>query len=241
MSNQNASDTGPLFEMIGAVSPVLVAFTKSNVVDELWGRPGLSPRDRSLVTLAALITRNAAIAYPHYVHKALDSGLTGAEISELVTHLAFYASWPNAFAAIVTLKDIFAQRGIDASQLPEVAPDLLPVADALPAENERAAFVASAVAPASQALQHFTDDLLHHQVWRRPGLAPRDRGLATIVSLVALGQSAFLPFFMNRAVLKGVTREEIGEALAHVAFYAGWGNAIQAAGVVTQFFDSRQA
>ncbi len=46
---------------------------------------------------------------------------------------------------------------------------------------------------------------------------------------------------MNRAVLKGVTREEIGEALAHVAFYVGWGNAIQAAGVVTQFFEARQA
>lgn len=76
---------------------------------------------------------------------------------------------------------------------------------------------------------------------RRPGLAPRDHGLAAIISLAALGQSAFLPFCMNRAVLKGVTREEIGEALAHVAFYAGWGNAIQAAGVVTLFFEARQA
>jgi 4-carboxymuconolactone decarboxylase len=237
MANSNATDTGPLFQMISAVSPVLVPYTQEKIIDELWHRPGLLPRDRAIVTLSALVSRNASMAYPYYFNKALDSGLKPSEISELITHLAFYASWPYAFAAIAVMKDIFAERGIGADQLPEISPSLLPMEEALPDESMRAAFIAANVAPASQALQHFTDDLLYHEVWLRPGLAPRDRGLATISILAALGQTAFLPFYMNRAVVKGVTKVEIGEALAHIAFYAGWGNAIQAAGAVKQFFD----
>jgi 4-carboxymuconolactone decarboxylase len=241
MANSSASDTGSLFQMIGAVAPVLVNYTQDKIIDELWHRPGLSPRDRSIVTVSALVSRNAIIAYPHYFNKALDSGLKPSELSELITHLAFYASWPYAFAAVAALKDIFEQRGVDVAQLPEVSPKLLSIEEALPDESDRVAFITGSVAPGSQALQHFTDEVLYHEVWLRPGLAPRDRGLATVTILSALGQAAFLPFYMNRAVLKGVTKEEIGEALAHVAFYAGWGLAIQAASVTKEFFQARTA
>jgi len=135
------------------------------------------------------------------------------------------------------LKGIFDKRGIGADQLPPISPEFLAMEEALPDESVRAALVGANVAPASPALQHFTDDLLYHQ----PGLAPRDRGVATIAILAALGQAALLPLYMRRAVFKGVTQEEIGELLAHIAFYAGWDNAIQAAGIVKQFFDERIA
>ena len=87
MASNNAADTGPLFQMISAVSPVLVPYTQKKIIDELWHRPGLSPRDRAIVTLSALVSRNASIAYPYYFNKALDSGLKPGEISELITHL----------------------------------------------------------------------------------------------------------------------------------------------------------
>ncbi|MCQ4160325.1 carboxymuconolactone decarboxylase family protein [Roseomonas sp. GC11] len=227
MATNEGHDTAPLFAMIGAVSPVLVPYTQERIVGELWHRPGLAPRDRALVTLAILVSRNAALAYPHYVNKALDSGLTGAEVSELLTHLAFYAGWPSAFGAMPVVREIFAQRGIPAAQLPEVSPALLP--PPAPAESAaRAAFLAETLAPVSPALAHFTGDLLEGEVWRRPGLTPRDRALATLAALATLGQAEFFPSYLGRALRLGVTAEEFGEALAHVAFYGGWGLAIRA-------------
>ncbi|WP_249138337.1 carboxymuconolactone decarboxylase family protein [Phenylobacterium montanum] len=63
----------------------------------------------------------------------------------------------------------------------------------------------------------------------RPGLTPRDRSLAMMIALAALGQSNFLPVYLGRAIEHRLTQEEFGGAPAHVAFYAGWGAAIQAA------------
>lgn len=238
MATPDPSDTAPLFAMLNAVSPVLVPFTEDRITEEMWHRPGLSMRDRAIVTLSTLVSRNAALGYPFYFNKALDNGVTPAEISELLTHLAFYASWPNAFGAIVVVKDIFAARGIEADALAPINPALLPIDAALPDEQMRAAFIAENVAPVSPALQHFTDDLLYHEVWLRPGLTPRDRGLATVAALAALGQSEFFPVYLGRAVQHGVTKEEIGEALAHTAFYGGWGLAIQAALSAKAFFEA---
>lgn len=240
MTTPNPADTGPLFEMISGVAPVLVPFTQDKIIDELWHRPGLAVRDRAIVTVATLVARNAQLGYPYYFNKALDSGVSPAELSELMTHLAFYASWPYAFGAIATLKGIFEARCIDADQLPTVAPDLLPLSQAVPDEQARMAFIGANVAPISAALQHFTDNLLYHQVWRRPGLASRDRGLASVAILAALGQSAFFPVYLGRAVQHGLTETEVGEMLAHTAFYAGWGNAIQAAGAAKAFFDAQK-
>ena len=229
MTTPNSSDTAPLFAMLSAVSPVLVPYTQDRIVDELWHRPGLSMRDRAIVTLSTLVSRNATLAYPHYFNKALDCGVDPSEISELLTHLAFYAGWPSAFGAAAVVKDIFATRGIGGDALPAIGPDLLPVDAALPDEATRAAFIAETVAPVSPALQHFTDDLLYHEVWLRPALAPRDRSISTVTALAALGQSEFFPVYLGRAIQHGVTKEEVGEALAHTAFYAGWGLAVKAA------------
>lgn len=221
-----------LFNVVGAVSPVLVTYTQDRIVEELWSRPGLSRRDRAIVTVATLVSRNAQLAYPHYLEKALDSGLTAPELSELMTHLAFYAGWPNAFGAMSTLSAIFARRGVTADQLPGASPALIPLDEAVPDEAIRQAFIAETVTPVSPSLRHFTDDLLYHEVWRRPDLAPRDRGLATLSVLAASGQSDFLPLYFRRARAQGLTVEQFGEALSHIAFYGGWGAAIRAAGAL---------
>lgn len=223
-----SDNTAKLFATINAVAPALATITQERVVGELWSRAGLSPRDRALVTLSILVARNATLAYPHYFNKALDCGVLPTEISELLTHLGFYTSLANAFGAIAVVQSVFEQRGISADSMPEAHPELLPIGTAVPDEPARASFIADHVAPISAALQHYTNDLLYAQVWTRPGLAPRDRALVTVAALAALGQSRFYPVYLDRAKALGVTQGEFGEALGHVAFYGGWGLAIQA-------------
>ncbi|MGH9588885.1 MAG: carboxymuconolactone decarboxylase family protein [Terracidiphilus sp.] len=79
--------------------------------DDLWKRPGLTPRDRSIVTVSALIARIQTIGMLHYFNIALDSGVKPGELSEIITHLAFYTGWSSALSAVPILRDIFAQRG----------------------------------------------------------------------------------------------------------------------------------
>jgi 4-carboxymuconolactone decarboxylase len=109
---------------IQSVSPALDRYTQGSLLGDLWKRPGLSPLDRSIVTLTALIARNQTIEMPYYFDLAIDNGVKPSEISEVITHLAFYSGWPNAMSAVPIVKDIFAQRGIRAEQLPAVAPKL---------------------------------------------------------------------------------------------------------------------
>src|SRR4051794_521823 len=117
-------------EDIRAVSPALDQYTTGALQGDLWKRPDLSARDRSIVTVAALIARNQTTDMARYFNLALDNGVKPAEISEIVTHLAFYSGWSNAMSAVVVAKDIFARRGIDADQLPAASPDLLPLNEA---------------------------------------------------------------------------------------------------------------
>src|SRR2546421_10125785 len=80
------------------VAPVLEKYAQGPLAD-LWKRPGLTPRDRSIVTAAALIARNQTIEMPYYFNLALENGVKPREISEIITHLAFYSGWENAMSA----------------------------------------------------------------------------------------------------------------------------------------------
>src|SRR5436309_11246275 len=98
------------------ISPGLDRYTQGTVRGDLWKRPGLSARDRSIVTLAALIARDQAIEMPYYLDLALDHGVKPGEVSEVITHLAFYSGWGNAMSAVAVAKDVFARRQIGADQ-----------------------------------------------------------------------------------------------------------------------------
>jgi 4-carboxymuconolactone decarboxylase len=76
----------------------------------LWLRPDLTPRDRSLVTVSALIATGQVAQMPYHLSRAMHSGLTQEQAGEVIAHLAFYAGWPNAFSAATTAKDVFAAR-----------------------------------------------------------------------------------------------------------------------------------
>jgi 4-carboxymuconolactone decarboxylase len=222
---------------VQSVSPALAAHTETKLLGEVWKRPDLSPRDRSLVTLAALIARHQTVEMPYHFRLALDNGVQPGELSEIVFHLAFYSGWPNAMAAVMFAKDIFAERGIRTDQLPAVSPTLLPMDPA--AEKKRAARVEADVGPVSAGLVEYTGSLLFHDLWLRPDLAPRDRSLVTLSALIAAGQSAQIPFHLNKALDNGLTQAQVAEVLTHLAFYAGWPNAMSAVPVVKGVFDSR--
>jgi len=221
-----------------AVSPVLAKYTEAMIVNDLWHRPGLSTRDRSIITVSALIMRNQTNSMPYYVNKSLDSGVTPGELSEIITHVAFYAGWPNAIATVTVVKDIFAQRGIGADQLPPVSPILLPIEQAVPDEATRAATV-NDLRPICPGLMDYTDEVLYQEVWRRPGLAPRDRNLATISALIAGGQTGALAFYLNRAMVIGITRAQVSETLTQVAFYAGWPVVLSAVSTINGVFNTQ--
>lgn len=85
-------------------------------------------------------------------------------------------------------------------------------------------------------LTEITDTILFDDVWRRPGLSPRDRSLITVASLVALYRVNELPFHLGKALENGVTRDELVEAVTHLAFYSGWPTAATATGILRQVF-----
>jgi 4-carboxymuconolactone decarboxylase len=85
-------------------------------------------------------------------------------------------------------------------------------------------------------LAEITDDVLFGDVWRRPGLAPRDRSLVTVACLIALYRTNELPFHLKRALENGVTKDELAEAITHLAFYSGWPTANTAIAIARTVF-----
>jgi 4-carboxymuconolactone decarboxylase len=77
---------------------------------DLWLRPNLTPRDRSLVTVSSLIALGQVGQVPYHLNKAMDNGLTKEQASEVISHIAFYAGWPNAFSAVPVAKTVFDSR-----------------------------------------------------------------------------------------------------------------------------------
>jgi 4-carboxymuconolactone decarboxylase len=219
------------------VAPALENYTQGRLLGEVWKRPDLSPRDRSIVTVAALIARNQTVEMPYYFNLALDSGVRPREISEVITHLAFYSGWANAMSAVAVVKDIFAQRKIGADQLPPASPRLLPLDEA--AEADRAARVGQQFGNVAPGVVQYTTDALFRDLWLRPDLAPRDRSLVTVSALVASGQVAQIPYHLNRAMDNGLTQAQASEVFTQLAFYAGWPNVFSALPVAKEVFEKR--
>jgi 4-carboxymuconolactone decarboxylase len=94
----------------GATFPRLVQNTTDLLFRDLWLRPALSPRDRSLVTVSALIPSGQVAQITYHLGRAMDNGLTQGQASEVLTHIAFYAGWPNAFSALPVVNDVFEKR-----------------------------------------------------------------------------------------------------------------------------------
>jgi 4-carboxymuconolactone decarboxylase len=222
---------------IAMVSPALEKYAQGPLRD-LWKRPGLTPRDRSIVTLAALIARNQTIEMPYYLNLALDNGVKPLEISEIITHLAFYSGWGNAMSAIVAAEGVFAERKIGADQLPPASPSLLPLDEKT--EADRARRVEEQFGKVAPGIVQYTTDILFRDLWQRPDLAPRDRSLVTVSALIAFGQVAQITYHLGRAMDNGLTQQQAAEVITHLAFYVGWPNAMSALPVAKEVFEKRR-
>lgn len=227
----------PSLDEVRSVAPALEKYTRDRLLGDVWKRPDLSPRDRSLVTVAALIARHQTIELPYYLNLALDNGVKPREISEIITHLAFYSGRANAMSAVTVARDVFARRKVGTDDLPAASPALLPLDEA--AEARRAEGVARQFGDAAPGLVQYTTDVLFRDLWLRPDLAPRDRSLVTVSALIASGQVAQIPFHLNRAMDNGLTQNQAGEVITHLAFYAGWPNAFSALPVAKDVFEKR--
>ena len=92
--------------LLGDTAPELVRLTDDVLFGRVWADPGLSPRDRSLVTVAALVSLYRTEQLRSHLRLALDNGLSKDELVAAITHLAFYAGWPTAMSAVIELKKI---------------------------------------------------------------------------------------------------------------------------------------
>ena len=97
-------------QMFGDFAPGLVHFTDDVLFGEVWPRTELTPRERSLVTVASLTTSGATAQLGSHLRRALDNGATEDELKEVITHLAFYAGWPKAMSAMTVAKETFQNR-----------------------------------------------------------------------------------------------------------------------------------
>lgn len=94
-------------DQVRDIAPKMADLTRDVLFGDIWERPGLKKRDRSLATVTALIAMNRLEQLPGHMSRALDNGVTREEIIELITHLAFYAGWPNAMSALSVARKIF--------------------------------------------------------------------------------------------------------------------------------------
>ena len=213
-----------------AASPYLRTLADSPIYDEIWERPQLSKRDRSMITIAVLQALGRDTALRIHLGRGLDNGLTPEELSEIILHVSFYTGWPSGVDASLGALDVFAERGITLGELPGAPP--MPEAETPAGLSD-----AYAAVPRLGALRN---SLLYGDVWERPLLSKRDRSLIT----VAVNQSRYftneLRLHIDRALdQNGVTPQELSEVVLHITFYAGWPPAVNAGRLLTEALRSR--
>lgn len=97
-------------KLIGDIAPKLAEITDDVLFGDVWERPGLAKRDRSLITVAALMAMNRTEQLPFHLDRALENGITREELVEAITQLAFYSGWPTAMSALAIAKKVFAEK-----------------------------------------------------------------------------------------------------------------------------------
>jgi 4-carboxymuconolactone decarboxylase len=219
--------SGPLQQRI---APGLAALTDEVLFGDVWKRPQLSPRDRSLVTLSVLIATGKPAQLAGHLGRALDNGVKPIEASGLLAHLAIYCGWPAAVSALDVYDQVYTARKVDTTALRAMGPRL-PAAAAAASRTHPMTDGLATVAPKFAQL---TNDVVFGKLWEGQDLTPRDRSLVTIAAIAAMGDDAQLDPYLRRGLDSGLTRDQITEALAHLGFYAGWTKATKALTAVTR-------
>ncbi len=97
-------------QLMGATAPKLAELTDNVLYGDIWERPGLSKRDRSLITVTALIVLNRPDQLRSHLALARQNGVSEQELVEAITHMAFYSGWPSAVSAVAVAKEVFQKK-----------------------------------------------------------------------------------------------------------------------------------
>jgi 4-carboxymuconolactone decarboxylase len=220
--------TRPSGELQQRIAPGLATLTDDVLYGDVWRRPELSPRDRSLVTVSVLIATGKTAQLAGHLGRAFTNGVKPSESSALLAHLAIYCGWPSAVSALEVYDQVYKTRNIETSSLAAVSPRLPPAAS----ETTRADATRAELGTVAPKFAQLTNDVVFGDLWRRPDLSLRDRSLVTIAALAAMGDDDQLDLYLRLGVEAGLTRAQITEALTHLGFYAGWPKATRAMNAV---------
>jgi 4-carboxymuconolactone decarboxylase len=217
----------------------LGSFAVDYVMGDLWSRPQLAPRDRSLVVIAVLASMGSVAELEAHVEIGLNHGLSREEIDEVVLQVAAYAGYPMAMAATRAVDRTFCRiDGVD--RQPPRNP-----ADAKSDEQRRAdatdvlrtLTAGRAASEPEQALANIVESLgdvgrlafewAFGEVWSRPQLARRDRSLIVVAILTWLGKDRELAFHIPAALNHGLSREEVCEIMVQMCVYGGFPRAVE--------------
>jgi 4-carboxymuconolactone decarboxylase len=212
------------------IAPGLATLTDDVLFGDVWTRPELSPRDRSLVTISALIATGKPAQLAGHLGRALGNGVQPSEASGLLAHLAIYCGWPSAVSALEVYEQVYTARNVDTGTLRALRPRL----PASEGDATRAKALTEEFGAVAPKFVELTNDVVFDDLWRRSDLSLRDRSLVTIAALAAMGDDDQLDFYLRRGLESGLTRAQITEALTHLGFYAGWAKATRAMTAVTK-------
>ena len=210
-------------------APYLGQVRNTYVYGDIWERPGLSARDRSMITVAVNQALYATNELRLHMGRALDNGVTQAEISEIIAHTLWYSGFPTGVNAARVAAEVFAERGLPAS--PPGASSRQPPLN--PELEFPGAF------PQTPYLRDLLNQVVYAETWKRAELSPRDRSMITVAVGTAMYASSEVRYHVGRALDNGVTQEEIAEIITHVTFYSGFPTGVNAARVTAEVFEAR--
>lgn len=243
-----ATDKPSIIDAMSEIAPDLARLAISFVYGEIYPRSHLILKDRQLVTVAALAALgNARPQLKFHIAGALNVGCSATEIIELMMHLVVYAGFPAGLNGVFAAKEVFQERGVMFDPAPQTSPaqdarfrrgwDALSRIDGHAGEQ-----VISALNDLAPDLGRFIIEFGFGDIYTRPGMNLLQRELVTVGALTALGTATpQLKVHVHGLLNVGGTREQLVEAVIHVAAYAGFPAAINAMSAAKEVLDERES
>jgi 4-carboxymuconolactone decarboxylase len=199
-------------------APALGWYTDHVLYHEVWNRPAVDKRTRSLITVAALVAAGHPAQLRSHLRRARQNGVAPSELLEVLNQCAFYSGWPRVMTALPVLTETLGPAEMaDAAtgQRPATCRD---DGDAVSTDLSR-----DREAPATfgMVVDAYADAVVEQDLWRRGELRPPDRALVTLAALLAVGRLDELVPVVRRGLQAGLSKGEVAEALGHLAFYVG--------------------
>ncbi|CCE94773.1 Uncharacterized protein YJR111C [Sinorhizobium fredii HH103] len=235
---------GDFSQTLDPLSPDLSRLLIEDAYGDVMARPGLSQKTRELISVAVItVLGTARPALRFHIGGMLETGWSPREIVETLLHAVIYGGFPFAQDAVLLAREVFAERGITVGTgtgRPEGDDWTLGVQQLLMTGGDDAGAFARRVIDGSGPspdLDRLTIEFAHGEIWNRPGLALKDRELATLAMVIAIGNlDSTVRFHVEACLRTGWTRAEITELLIQMTVYIGWPKALMAVGPALAVF-----